>query len=415
MRNAKTHVRRDTGFLVELTPLAINIKLTINKKMKAIYLARVSSTEQEEAGNSNPAQEARILAYIKRSPNLECKKGFVFTESAYKERRAEFDEVLEYIYSFKDEVVALCCDKVDRLTRDFLIGLPALERMRREGRIELHFPSDNLVLHQYSPATNLFHFNIAVSLAQYYLNAISDNVKRAYEQKLRKGEWIGAAKLGYLNIKATKDVVVDPQRSPFIKKVFELYVMGNISMRSIAQKMKEEGLTARSGKYLSPSQIEKILKDPFYYGMMRVNGKLYPHKYPPLISFALFKRAEEVRLGWEKKPFKYGSRAFTFKGLMTCKKCGAMITPEIKKGKYVYYSCTNYFGKCSRLYINENDLLKPIYEILAKMMNVSQDRFDEIVTDLKSINESKSLYHEQALQALRGVLLANMQEVAQVF
>ncbi|MEK6877668.1 MAG: recombinase family protein, partial [Thermoproteota archaeon] len=103
--------------------------------MKTIILARVSTQEQKEAGNSLPAQQARLRGYIDRVPRLELDKEFIFDESAYKEHRKEFDKIIDYISSFK-EVVALCCDKVDRLTRDFLVGLPDLERLRRDGKIE---------------------------------------------------------------------------------------------------------------------------------------------------------------------------------------------------------------------------------------------------------------------------------------
>lgn len=92
--------------------------------MKAIIVARVSTQEQKEAGNSLPAQQARLRGYIDRLPRLELNKEFIFDEFAYKEHRKEFDKIVEYISSFK-EIVALCCDKVYRLTRDFLVGLPA--------------------------------------------------------------------------------------------------------------------------------------------------------------------------------------------------------------------------------------------------------------------------------------------------
>lgn len=146
-----------------------------------------------------PAQQERLRAYIKRKPELELIKEFVSDESAYKEHRKQFKKVLDFIEKQK-ETIALCCDKVDRLCRDFLLGLPALERLRREGKIVLYFPSDNLILHKDSPATDLFHFNIALSLAQYFSNSISDNVKRVYEYKIKRGEWIGKAPLGYINV-----------------------------------------------------------------------------------------------------------------------------------------------------------------------------------------------------------------------
>lgn len=109
--------------------------------MKAVILARVSTEEQKEAGNSLPAQQARLLNYVQRNSALTLDKEFIFDESA-------------------------------------------------------------------------------VSLAQYYSNAISDNVKRAYEQKLRNGEWIGKAPLGYKNIElenGTKHIIPDPNNYFLIK------------------------------------------------------------------------------------------------------------------------------------------------------------------------------------------------------
>ena len=60
-----------------------------------------------------------------------------------------------------------------------------------------------------------------VLMAQSYVDSLSDNVKRSLDHKLRKGEWIGPAPLGYLNDKDEKNnsiVVVDHLRAPMIKK-----------------------------------------------------------------------------------------------------------------------------------------------------------------------------------------------------
>jgi hypothetical protein len=46
--------------------------------------------------------------------------------------------------------------------------------------------------------------------------------------------------------------------------------------------------------------------------------------------------------------------------MITCGHCGWLVSPEIKKGKYVYYSCTNAKGNCHRDYINKAVFLKEI-------------------------------------------------------
>jgi site-specific DNA recombinase len=159
--------------------------------MKIILLARVSTEEQKEAGNSLPAQMARLKKYALSKGFSEADIiVFEFDESAYKKDREKFSEVIAMIDASKDPI-ALCCDKIDRLIRNFTAELVKLEDYRNSGKIILHFPSDNIILHKDSPATDLFRFTMGVSLAKYFSDSISDNVKRAFENKLNKGEWIG--------------------------------------------------------------------------------------------------------------------------------------------------------------------------------------------------------------------------------
>ncbi len=66
--------------------------------MKAILIARVSTEEQKEAGNSLPAQVERLKKYC-QNKNFEIEKIFSFDESAYKNNREEFDRILTSDYS----------------------------------------------------------------------------------------------------------------------------------------------------------------------------------------------------------------------------------------------------------------------------------------------------------------------------
>jgi DNA invertase Pin-like site-specific DNA recombinase len=169
--------------------------------MKAINVSRVSTEEQKEAGNSLPAQVERIDSYCKRK-SFEIIKSFSFDESAYKEKRDEFDKLVEFIEEkIKKEKLAVCFDKVDRLARNvFDKRVAYLYQLALEGKIELHFVSDNQIISDKLSATEKSGFSMSLVMASYYSNAISDNVKRAFEQKRRNGEWTGGVRLGYLNI-----------------------------------------------------------------------------------------------------------------------------------------------------------------------------------------------------------------------
>jgi site-specific DNA recombinase len=376
--------------------------------MRAPILARVSTEEQKAAGNSLPAQVVRLKSYIDRTPSLSHDEEFVFDESAHKEHRKEFQKVLDYIEQFKfKEKIALCGDKVDRLTRDFLVGLPELERLRRDGHIELHFPSDNLVLHKDSPASDLFRFHIAVALAEYYSNAISDNTKRAFEHKRRKGEFVGKVPpIGYMRVpleNGKTDVVPDPERLHLVQKMFELYATNTYSFRSLKQRMMEMGLTSRNGIPLSTSNVQKALSDTFYIGIA-ISEKYgpYPQHHALFITKKLFDECRDVMLGRGKNFSKEttSTRQYIFKGV-PCADCGCTFSPELKKGKYVTYSCTNAKGICKREYVSEKKLLKPIQGIFESFAAIPADVQERLVTELRVLNESEAIFHNREITRLQ--------------
>jgi len=176
--------------------------------------------------------------------------------------------------------------------------------------------------------------------------------------------------MGYMNITkedGTRDIVQDPERAHFIEKIFEYYIAGT-SFNLLAKRMKKEGFRSPLNKFVATSGIHRILKDPFYYGIMVVKGKEYPHRYLPIISRDTFLRAQVVRTSWKKTPHKFKSKPYAFKGLIKCAVCGCTITPEFKKNKYILYACTNYKKiHEKKLYIPEAELLKAVYKVLKQL------------------------------------------------
>ncbi|BFD45486.1 MAG: hypothetical protein DMENIID0002_01320 [Rickettsia endosymbiont of Sergentomyia squamirostris] len=158
-----------------------------------------------------------------------------------------------------------------------------------------------------------------VMMAQAFVDSLRDNVNRAIAQKLRQGEWVSTARYLHVTSGNTRDrgkggIIVDPDRGPLIKKIFETYATGSHTLPEMLKKTKEWGLRNSRGNqdYLCHSHIYSIITNPFYYGVMRVlkTKKEYPHIYPPIISKELFDACQAVRLGWNKKPFKYGGKEY---------------------------------------------------------------------------------------------------------
>lgn len=382
--------------------------------MKAINVSRVSTEEQRDAGNSLPAQIKRIDDYCKKK-GFEVVRTFSFDESAYKEKRDEFDKLLESVEEIiKKEKVIVCFDKVDRLSRSvFDKRVARLYELAVADKIELHFVSEGQVINSQISAPDKFRFSMSLGLAKYYSDAIGDNVKRAFEQKRRNGEWMGRVRLGYLNVpsdeekRLRKDIIIDPKRGPLIQKMFELYATGNYSLETLRLKMIKLGLRSIKGLKPSRSCIENYIKDSFYCGIA-ISHKYgpYSHRYPKLISKELFDKCQEIRSKRKITPHKALSKDFIFKGLLKCKNCGCSISFErkIKKSgkEYIIGSCTNAKGICKKIYVNEKDLLEPVYELLDRFSTISEEAQDELVDELRKNTESEVVFHKAQIERIRA-------------
>jgi len=271
--------------------------------MKALLLARVSSKEQEE-GQSIPAQERRLREYAERK-GLIVEEVFKITESSTKNTRKEFEKILERIRKSR-EIVALVADTIDRVQRSFKESV-VLDNLRKDGKVEIHFMRESLVLNLRSNSSDILRWDMGVMFARSYVLQLSDNIKRSKEQAAKRGVWMGLAPTGYMHVtneKGEKTIVPDPDRAPFIRKLFEMYATGNHSLQTLKTAAIEMGLRTKKGEPPAISQINKILKKPFYCGMMDTKYGIVEHCYEPLISQALFQQVQDVINGFHKKPRK---------------------------------------------------------------------------------------------------------------
>lgn len=358
--------------------------------MKAILIARVSTEEQKEAGNSLPAQINRLERYC-LTKNYEIIRTCSFDESAYSTNRTEFDAIIDYALGHKEKIV-ICCDKVDRLSRNtFDKRISTLYEKALNDEVELHFISDGQIINSKISAVEKFQFGISLGLAKYYSDAISDNVKRAIEQKLRKGEWVAKAPFGYKNISLGGDktsIVVDEFEAEVVRKAFELYATGAYSFQTLRTKIKDDYNVA-----WTISLIDRMFNNPFYYGIMRVSGKMYAHSYPPLITEALFQEIQKVKSGHGKKVQRYTGKEYIYRGLLRCGDCGLAVTPERHKG-LAYYHCTQSKGKHGATWFREEKLTKEFGKIFLGLQmptNVVQDTIET----LSEVHKNKVEFHKK--------------------
>lgn len=363
--------------------------------MKAILVARVSTDDQAEA---LPAQIYKLQDYaLKNELDFELVE---IKESAYKGDRLEFNKVIDRLSSF-NETVALVFDKVDRYSRDASSPeVRILNNMCKDGKIELHFPSDYLVITKESSANQWLMLSLNTSFSQYYSNSISDNVRRRNEQMRRDGLWTGKAPTGYVNTvkDGKKWIDIKPIQAEAIKDAFAMYSSGAATLMDVKRHWQSKyGLTAHV------STIDKVLKNPFYYGVMRVKDKLYEHRYDTLTTKAIFDKCEEVRSGYKSKPNSTDGLPFAYKGLVRCADCGCLVTFEIKKQKYTYGHCSQFKGHHGASYLRE-EVFTTQFENMLKKIVVPEDVAKTILELINADRASEIEGRNARLSSLTGEL-----------
>jgi len=317
-------------------------------KIKYFLYARKSSESEDRQVQSIDDQINR-LKQLATDLNLDIKKIYTEAKSAKKpNNRPIFDEMIKRIED--GEADGILCWQINRLTRN-PIDSGKLSWLLQQGILK----SIQTIDRQYLPDDNVLLFNVESGMANQYILDLRKNVKRGTESKLQKGWKPNLAPLGYLNDKAEKTIIKDPERFSLIRKMWDLMLTGNYTPPKIldiannewgfkTRKFKKKGY---GDKPLSRSGIYKIFTNVFYTGIIEYYGTQYEGKHEPMITLEEYDRVQTI-LGRKGRP-RPKTHKFAFTGFIRCGECGCLYTAETKKKlikstkeikEYTYYHCT---------------------------------------------------------------------------
>lgn len=339
--------------------------------MRYFAYCRKSEEDKKRQVLSIPAQHRELQALTLRYPDIEIVEIIDEERSAKVPGRPAFSEMLRRIQKKEaDGIIAWAPDRLARNSVDSGWIMDLLDTGRLKDLKFCTYSFEN------SPQGK-FMLGIMFVNSKYFSDALSENVKRGVREKVASGWWPTRAAVGYLNDKATKRIVDDPDRRPLVRRMFELVLSGANSPEQVCALMRDEwGMRTlkrdrSGGAPLAPSSVYRMLGNPFYAGLIRWNGKLYPGKHNPIISISEFDRIQELlgRPG-AARPSRH---TFAYTGLMRCGECGVRITAEQKRNRhgaiYTYYHCTHRRQdyRCRQPVVGKSDLEKQIEEFLGRV------------------------------------------------
>ncbi len=332
--------------------------------MKYIGYCRKSTDESDRQILSIESQIAELKEFALRQ-NLEILDFVTESRTAKVPGRPLFEQVLKRIE--KGEAQGIISWHPDRLARNSIDGGKIIYSLDTGKLIDLKFPS---FWFENSPQGK-FVLNIAFGQSKYYVDNLSENVKRGLKQLLRNGILPHRPPYGYVYDKLAKKHNIDPVKSKTIKKAFKKFGQGDWNQTQVAQYLFENGFKRKNGKVLSLNNIVRFLTNRFYIGLFFFNGELHQGTHKTFISKALFDKVQKQLDSTKRNAFKKNN--FPFRSLVKCGECGASITSEAhyrvykRKGNsqtFVYYRCTKKLGPCSQKYINQSNLEKEFRRVI---------------------------------------------------
>ncbi|HJQ09072.1 MAG TPA: recombinase family protein [Candidatus Saccharimonadales bacterium] len=377
---------------------------------KAIILARVSSKTQEDEGYSLDSQLKLMRDYCK-SRKLDIVQEFKIAETASKEQRRKiYHEMLAYIT--KHRVFNVVVEKTDRLTRNFKDATMIDAWLEKDEHRMLHLVKENLLLHKDARSDAKFMWNIYLSVAKKYTDNLREEAMKGWAEKLAQG-WLPAEPPpGYMTITqdGKKIHVVNPETYRFMPRIFKLVLLPGYTRKKLSEEMALVGITTKTGRPFSASAVTRILTNPFYIGVNRMQGRDYPGAQEPIITKKLFNEVQRKlkRRGYEQKPRKHNP---VFKRIIVCESCGKLVSWSKQKGRF-YGACQRRKAGCWNMkYLREDR----VEALVVQKIEAIDDSKKRLLAKLKAAllivqPQDVGMYREKMIDELRGQI-AKMQRM----
>lgn len=239
--------------------------------------------------------------------------------------------------------------KLDRLARNREDGVQIGMLLAKHG-VKLVSATENI---DETPGGKLVH-GIMATIAEWYSGNLSQEARKGLRKKVEIGGTPGKAPLGYQNIRDKRKgkdiglVVVDGVMGPIITEAFRLYATGLYTLGTLTDELNHLGLRMPETKNLPERSVQiqhvhRILRNPYYTGVVTYNGVAYPGEHDPLVDEPTFELVQVILTGRNLNKDKSKKRPHPLKGNLYCGRCGRRLgitAPTNRYGvTYDYFYC----------------------------------------------------------------------------
>lgn len=319
------------------------------------------STESDDQQVLSIESQIREMQLLAQRHSVAASEILKETRSAKEPGRPVFGDLMRRVR--RGEVNGILCWKMDRLARNHYDTGQVLQALA-DKKLERIVTADGV---KTSDSNDRLLGTFEFALATKYIDDLRQNVQRGNRARFEKGWPNYRPPTGYLEERATKTIVRDPERFDLIRRAWDLAVTGNYRPAQLLSILNDQwGYLSRKTKRkgggpMQLSGLYHLLGNPFYMGVIRLkSGQTYKGAHEPMVSPAEFDRVQSL-LGRPARPRPW-RHEFAYSGLLRCATCKRPLIGEQHtkpSGKrFIYYRCHPLTGdpKCGEPAVPERVL-----------------------------------------------------------
>jgi DNA invertase Pin-like site-specific DNA recombinase len=263
---------------------------SVKKLRCAVYTRKSTDEGLDKEFNTLDAQRDACEAYV-ASQRAE---GWVLVRDRYDDggfsggtlERPALRRLLADIEQGLVDVIVVY--KIDRLSRSLMDFAKLVETMEAHG---VTFVS---VTQSFNTTTSMgrLTLNILLSFAQFEREVIGERIRDKFAASRARGMWMGGkVPLGYV-VHNRKLVILEPEAAR-VRRIFETFLAMKSALETV-QRLRSEGIAAKSGRALNRSDIYKLIHNRTYVGDVSHKGQIYRGEHEPIVSRSLWNDVQAI-------------------------------------------------------------------------------------------------------------------------
>lgn len=379
--------------------------------MNAVIYARYSSHNQTECSIEGQLEECRRYA---ENNNINIVGEYI--DRAKSGTKDDRDNFLKMIEESKNKTFeAILVYQLDRFARNKYDSVIYKKQLKDRG-IRVLSVRENIS----QDASGILMESVLEGMAEYFSVELGQKVKRGMKLNADNCYYNGGTiPLGYkleivndekfnngLKKAVKKRYVIDDEKAPIVKKIFEMYASDK-RMVEIIDYLNKLGLTTAYDKPFNRSSIRRILENKKYIGIYTYQGEEKENAIPRIIEDELFYKVQKELEKNSLSPARRRAKTeYLLSNKLYCGLCKDKMTGKSgtsKTGKlHTYYSC-----KSANKHICDMDAVKKddIEDIIAKACQdiLTKDNINLVAKKIVDYanNEQNTIEYKQLNKSLK--------------